>query len=167
MTRRKGARRPWFGETTAPTPLYLPLSFLVLGLVISGAIVILAIGARSPYTHANLVSGYDSGYDRTEQITVGPGEAYVGISAPGPRTADAVADGERLFVTKGCAACHTAQARGGVVGPPVVGTDEATVLKKVRKGPGGMPRYSNETLSDDEAAAIAAYLRSLAAPGSK
>ncbi len=167
MSRRPEGRRPSFGDVTRPWPLYLPVSFLVLTLVVTAAIGILLIGARSPYTHGNLATGYDARYDRTEQITVGPGEAYVGISAPAPRTGNAVADGERLFVTKGCAACHTAQARGGVVGPPVVGTDEATVQKKVRRGPGGMPHYSNETLTDDEAAAIAAYLRSLVMPESQ
>jgi len=82
-------------------------------------------------------------------------------------TGDAVTNGTRLFVTKGCVACHALEARGGVVGPAIAGTDAATVLKKVRKGPSGMPQYSPETLTDDEIAAIAAYLRSLAPPGSK
>ena len=159
--------RPAFGDGTAPTSLYLPVSFLGLGFVAFAALVILMIGARSPYTHANLSAGYDPRYERTEQITVGPGEPYQGISAAGATTGDAVADGTRLFVTKGCVACHALEARGGVVGPTIAGTDAATVLKKVRKGPSGMPQYSSETLTDDEVAAIAAYLRSLAAPESK
>lgn len=158
-------RRPSFGDApTAPTPLYLPLTFLIMGLVVFAALVILMIGARSPYTHANLVTGYDPGYVRTDQIVVGPGEPYEGIS-PASLTGDAVADGTRLFVTKGCVACHALGARGGVVGPAIAGTDAATVLKKVRKGPSGMPQYSPETLSDEEVAAIAAYLATLA--GSK
>ena len=153
------ARRPSFGEVTrAPTPLYLPVSFLMVGLVTFAALFILMVGARSPYTHANLVAGYDPRYDRTAQVTVGADGPYEGVSAPGTLTGDAVADGQRLFVMKGCAACHTLEARGGVVGPAIVGTDKATVAKKVRKGPGGMPQFA---LSDADIAAIAAYLGSL------
>ncbi|HZP97311.1 MAG TPA: cytochrome c [Candidatus Limnocylindria bacterium] len=167
MSTRSGVRRPSFDAVTAPIPFYLPVSFLVLGLVTFAALVILMIGARSPYTHANLSAGYDARYDRTQQITVGPGEPYEGVSPAGRLTGDAVSDGARLFVTKGCVTCHALEARGGVVGPAIAGSDADTVLKKVRKGPSGMPQYSPETLTDDEVAAIAAYLRSLAAPGSK
>lgn len=128
------------------------------------SLTLLTIGARSPYTHANLQPGHDPGYTRTEQIHLGPAEPYGGTgSATGRTEGDPVAEGARLFVTKGCAACHALEGRGGAVGPAIVGTDLETLQKKVRKGPGGMPHYSQETLTDEELAAIAAYLRSVAA----
>lgn len=134
-------------------------------LLVSAALTILTIGARSPYTHANLQPGRDPGYTRTEQITLGPGVPYGGAgSAPGRTERDPAAEGARLFVTKGCAACHTLQGRGGAVGPPITGTDLETLREKVRKGPSGMPSYSPKTLTEEELAAIAAYLKSLTAP---
>lgn len=139
---------------------------LIAAVVLSFSATLLTIGARSPYTHANLLAGYDARYQRTEQIRVGVVEPYGGIGdAGGAAATDPVAQGARLFVTKGCAACHTLEARGGPVGPAIVGTDEATIEKKVRKGPGGMPRYAPDALTGDEIVAIAAYLRSLAGTG--
>lgn len=161
MTRRRNALSHAEG---APTALYLPVSFVVLGLVTFAALFLLMVGARSPYTHANLAAAYDPRYDRTAQITVGADESYGGISAPRAPTGDEVRDGEQLFVTRGCAACHTLSGRGGPVGPAIVGTDPETVEAKTRKGPGGMPRYAPDGLTPNEAASIAAYLRSLAQP---
>lgn len=138
---------------------------LVAVVVAAFGLTLLVIGARSPYTHANLQPGRDPGYTRTEQIYLGPGEPYGGAgSASGRAESDPVAEGVRLFVTKGCAACHAPQGRGGAVGAPIAGTDLETLRQKVRKGPSGMPRYSPETLTEEELAAIAAYLRSLTAP---
>lgn len=156
------SRRPFLGEVTrAPTPLYLPVSLLMVGLVTFAALFILMVGARSPYTHANLVAGYEPRYDRTEQIRVGEAGPYGGVHAAGAAPADPIERGERLFVTAGCASCHTLDARGGPVAPAIVGADEATITKKVRRGPGGMPRFASGTLSDADIAAIAAYLASL------
>lgn len=153
-------RQPGSGQ---PRRVSFLVPRLVAVVVTVFSLTLLTIGARSPYTHANLQPGRDPGYTRTEQISVGPGEPYVGIGSATRRTeGDPVAEGARLFVTKGCAACHTLEARGGPVGPPIVGTDAETVEKKVRRGPGGMPRYAADGLTDDEIAAISAYLRSLA-----
>lgn len=139
---------------------------VVIGLaVVTLALAILAIGANSPYTHANLNPRYDPRYTRTAQIGVGDEIAFSGPSPdPSGNATDPGGRGNRLFVTKGCAACHTLEGRGGVVGPPIVGTDLETLQKKTRKGPGGMPRFSATALTDDELAAIAAFLTSLPAP---
>lgn len=145
-----------------PPPASFLVPILVAVVVLSLSTTLLLVGARSPYTHANLLTGYDPRYDRTGQIRVGEVEASVGVGdAAAAFPADPVERGGRLFVTKGCAACHTLEARGGVVGPAIVGTDEATIVKKARKGPGGMPPYAPEALNDEDIAAIAAYLRSL------
>jgi len=154
------ARRPLDPGETRHVSVLVPRLVAVVVTVFS--LTLLTIGARSPYTHANLQPGRDPGYTRTEQISLGPGEPYVGSgSATGRTEGDPVAEGARLFVTKGCAACHTLEARGGPVGPAIVGTDEATIEKKARKGPGGMPQFTPTTLTDDDIAALAAYLRSL------
>lgn len=146
-------------------PAHRRATAVIATVVIVVALMILTIGARSPYTHANLQPGRDPGYTRTEQISLGPGEPYGGTgSATGRMEGDPVAEGTRLFVTKGCAACHALGGRGGAVGPPIAGTDLETLQEKVRKGPSGMPHYSPETLTEEQLAAIAAYLRSLTAP---
>lgn len=157
-----GVQRPSFGDVTAPIPLYLPVSFLVLGLVTFAALVILTIGARSPYTHANLGAGPDAGYERTRQVFVGDDAAFAGTSADAVIAwTDALTRGASLYVTAGCAACHALEGRGGVVGPKVAGTDLGTIADRVRRGPVGMPRFSVTELTDDEITDIAAYLRSV------
>ncbi len=143
-------------------PLYLPVSFVVLGLVSILALVILMIGARSPYTHANLAEGFDPRYERTVQTLVGA-EADLAVhgSRAMPAGADARARGSMLYVTQGCASCHALEGRGGIVGPKLAGIDEETVAQRVRQGPVGMPRFSTTALTDAQVADIAAFLRSL------
>lgn len=162
MSTRTPPRRPSSGDVAAPIPLYLPVSFVVLGLVTFAALVILMIGARSPYTHANLNAGYDARYERTEQILVGTQTAFAGLSPDAQLAgADALARGASLYVTQGCASCHALEGRGGLVGPRIVGVDEETVAQRVRQGPLGMPQFSAAGLTDVEIADIVTYLRSL------
>jgi mono/diheme cytochrome c family protein len=160
--RRANARRPWFGDVTVPTPLYLPVSFVVLGLVAFLALVVLMIGARSPYTHANLAEGFDPRYYRTAQILVSADTVFAGLSRDvAPAGANPVTRGASLYVTQGCASCHALEGRGGPVGPRLVGVDDETVANRVRQGPVGMPRFSAAGLTDAEISDITAYLRSL------
>ena len=162
MNTRSDVRRPSSGDVAAPIPLYLPVSFVVLGLVTFAALVILMIGARSPYTHANLNIGYDPRYERTEQILVGAQTDFAGLSPDAQlATTDTRARGASLYVTQGCASCHALAGRGGPVGRRILGVDEETIAKRVRQGSVGMPRFSTTGLTDAEIADIAAYLRSL------
>lgn len=131
-------------------------------LLVSAALTILTIGARSPYTHANLGSGYDPRYDRTAQISVNDDPAFGGFSSDtSAGNLDPVAHGASLYVTKGCVTCHALEGRGGPVGPAIAGTSAATIERRTRTGPGGMPRFDQHGLSSDEIAAIAAFLNSL------
>ena len=161
MTARAGARRPSFGDVTRPLPLYLPISFLVLGLVVTAAIAILAIGARSPYTHGNLATGYDERYQRTQQIVVGESQDFAGVSPASAAGDTAVTRGEALYVSEGCATCHGLAGRGAPVAPPIAGTKLSTLRQRVREGPAGMPRFSTGALTDAELADIEAYLESV------
>ena len=134
-------------------------------LLVSAALTILTIGARSPYTHANLGSGYDPRYDRTEQIGVNDDTAFAGFSPDtSAGTPDPVAHGVSLYVTKGCVTCHALEGRGGPVGPAIAGISAATIERRTRAGPGGMPRFDQHGLTADEIAAIAAFLNSLSTP---
>jgi cytochrome c553 len=163
MSVRARPRRPSFADTpTAPIPLYLPVSFLVLGLVVFVALTILMIGARSPYTHGNLAAGYDSRYERTQQILIGGDTSFSGLNTSGAVSGDtAIARGEALYVSEGCATCHALQGRGGPVAPPIAGTKLATLQQRVRQGPAGMPSFTADGLTDTQLVDIEAYLRSV------
>ncbi len=131
-------------------------------LLVCAALTILTIGARSPYTHANLGSGYDLRYDRTAQIGIGDDTSFMGVSPQAaPTAADPLVRGAHLFVTEGCATCHGLEGRGAPVGPAIAGQSLKTITQRVRQGPGWMPRFSPEGLTDQEITDIAAYLASL------
>ncbi len=134
-------------------------SFLAV-VVVSLATLLLAIGARSPYTHANLLPGYNPSYSRTEQSLVGSPQPFRG-AVPSEYSPDPVQRGSVLFVARECASCHAIDGRGGVIGPPIVGADVQMLKDKVYKGPDGMPAYSREDLTDDELGYIAAYLKAV------
>ena len=134
-------------------------------LLVSAALTILTIGARSPYTHANLGSGYDPRYDRTAQIGVTDDAAFAGFSSDtSAGNQDQIAHGASLYVTKGCVTCHALEGRGGPVGPPIAGTSAAAIEHRTRVGSGGMPRFGQQGLTADEITAIAAFLNSLPTP---
>jgi len=132
-------------------------------LLVCVALTLLTIGARSPYTHANLGSGYDLRYERTDQILVGAPSDFRGLNQNArPAGTDPIERGAALYVTKGCVTCHAIEGRGGVVGRPIVGADEETITQRVRRGPTGMPEFSTAVLADEEIRDIVAYLRLLA-----
>ena len=131
------------------------------------AVSLLAIGARSPYTHSNLAPGFDPTYGRTEQVTVGPPTLYLpaGRAKGGGAGAGSATSGATLLVLKGCASCHGLEGRGTAVGPPIAGVrpelSREQLQAKTQKGPGGMPAYAAPALPDAELAAIAAFLGSI------
>jgi cytochrome c553 len=134
---------------------------IVIGLALAFvALTLLTIGARSPYTHANLNPGYDERYDRTDQIFVGPPVPFEGLSRSVPG-GDAVTRGAALFVTEGCVGCHALGAQGGAVAKPIAGVDQVLLTTKVRTGTAGMPPFSAAGLTDQQIEDIGAYLRTL------
>jgi len=90
--------------------------------------------------------------------------AWIAYAADSPPSGN-VANGQRLFMTYGCYACHgTTGAGGGIAGPriapdplPLVG-----VMSKLRTASGRMPVFSEAVLKDSEIVDIYAYLRSIA-----
>jgi mono/diheme cytochrome c family protein len=135
---------------------------VVIGLaLVLVALTILTIGANSPYTHANLAVAYDERYTRTDQIVVGPPAEFAGLETTTPTASDPLGRGAWLYVTRGCAACHSLDAGGSAVGKPLLAVTDEVLLTKVRTGGPGMPAFSTNGLSDTQLADIIAYLRSL------
>lgn len=140
--------------------LFVPLVFVAL---ISGLALGLIGGvvARSPETHANV---RPEGYDRTPISYVGEEFPVEGIGLADPRLvtdADQVTRGRLLLLVYGCAMCHGLTGQGGVVGPALdleeLFLDDFRPL--LRDGPGGMPAFAEEILSDDDLDAIYAFLK--------
>ena len=130
------------------------ISGLALGLI--GGVV-----ARSPETHANV---RPDGYDRTPISYVGEESPVEGLGLADPRLvtdADQVTRGRLLLLVYGCAMCHGLTGQGGVVGPALdleeLFLDDFRPL--LRSGPGGMPAFTEEVLSDDDLDAIYAFLK--------
>jgi mono/diheme cytochrome c family protein len=140
---------------------HLVVPTLLALVVVPLALTLMIIGARSPYTHANLAAGYDPSYSRTDQALVGTPVPFEGMMSAGPLATDPVERGRQLFVVKDCASCHGLDGRGGIVGPPIAGTSAHDLRVKTRVGPGGMPAFAANALSDDDLKAIAAYLQAM------
>ena len=139
--------------------------FLVFPSIVALAIAtlpttLLVIGFNSPYTHENLVPRFDSAYSRTAEIVVGQPETNQEVSPATPLAANMSLEqrGEELFVAKGCASCHGLRGQGGTFAPPNAGSSVEKLLAKVRTGPKGMPQFSEKEVTNDDLAAISAYL---------
>jgi mono/diheme cytochrome c family protein len=124
------------------------------------AVSLLVIVARSPYTHANLNQGLDPGYTRTEQMLVGTPVPYMGNSLAVAPATDPVDRGKQLFIVDGCAGCHGLDGRGGIIGPSIVGVKAEKIRSKTNVGPKGMLPFAPGVITDQDLAAIAAFLSS-------
>jgi cytochrome c553 len=134
----------------------------LIGMAVLGiALTLLAIVARSPYTHSNLNPVFDPRYNRTDQALVGAPIPMSGMMLGVRPATDPVQHGKQLFVTEGCASCHGLDGRGGVIGPSIVGTKAEKLRVKTTVGPQGMPAYAPGALTDQDLAAIAAYLEAM------
>jgi ubiquinol-cytochrome c reductase cytochrome c subunit len=106
--------------------------------------------------------------------------AYVGSFGPGPSIPPVdvtngpdIAAGRAQYVAT-CAACHGAGGSGDAVGggaiaPALLNTAPQQVGEAIRIGPGQMPAFSSDQVTDAELSQIAAYLQFLrtseASPG--
>ena len=139
----------------------LLLPALIGAAVLGIAVTLLAIVARSPYTHSNLDLSFDPGYTRTQQMVVEVPVPMGGSMLAGAPATDPVQHGKQLFVVNGCASCHGLDGRGGIIGPSIVGTKAQKLRVKTSVGPQGMPAYAPGALTDQDLAAIAAYLEAM------
>ena len=60
------------------------------------------------------------------------------------------------FARTNCAACHGQDFTGGM-GPDLTGLDEGTITDAVREGPGPMPSYSEDQISDEDLDVLAGF----------
>ncbi len=146
-------------STSARSRFAVPV--IISLVVVPLALTLLTIGARSPYTQGNLNPHYDPGYTRTDQTFVGPALPLAAPALAVPASADPVTHGQQLFTAKLCSGCHGLDGRGSIIGPSIVGATAAKLRSKTHSGPGAMPAFDPSTLTDDELAAMAAYLASM------
>ncbi len=132
---------------------------LIAAVVLPLALVLLVVGARSPFTHMNLSASYDPNYTRTAQGVVGPPGMMDTMRLGVVPAQDPVERGHQLFVADGCASCHGIDGHGGIIGPPIAGTSASRLRAKTKEGPGGMPAFAPDMLPDADLNAIAAYLK--------
>lgn len=80
-----------------------------------------------------------------------------------------VSDGGTLYRLN-CAGCHSASGRGGALiysdenAPSLLDVSTAEVAAAIRSGPSTMPAYNQGALSDQQVAAISAYVAALQSP---
>jgi len=100
--------------------------------------------------------------------------AYVASLGDGPPIPDVddppgdLVRGGRLF-TLNCAACHSSAGNGGALSsgrnaPTVHGATRVEVAEAIRTGPGPMPVFGPETLSDEQVNSIVEYVHYLRDP---
>lgn len=127
------------------------LAFMLIGIVI----------ARSPYTHGNLSP---EGYNRTDIAYVGQEHPFEGLPLANPRlaqTGDAVANGQALFFSYGCASCHGLKGEGQAVGKKIRGDSANRISRQVRQGPKTMPAFDTSALPDADLEKLIAFLQSI------
>jgi len=137
---------------------------LVIAVGWMAVVFIVGIFLRSPYTHSNLDP---EGYDRTPVANVGQEYAFEGPGLADPQlanTGDPIEDGRVLFFQYGCSSCHGLRGQGGVVGPPinVKGLGVAGLRQLIRRAPGGMPSYTEESLGNEGTDKLYTFLGSVA-----
>ncbi|MBI2862738.1 MAG: cupin domain-containing protein [Chloroflexi bacterium] len=74
-------------------------------------------------------------------------------------------EGKALFTNKGCAACHGANAEGGIVGRPLGGRKGQEITVAVRNGKGLMPAFTPVQVSDSELQSIVSFIEGLPSAG--
>jgi mono/diheme cytochrome c family protein len=135
----------------------LVVPYLVTVWVIGAAALLVGIVVFGPYTHDNLQPQVESSYTRTNQVAVGAPDLFggmPGVSMPSGQ----IARGRTLFMSNECATCHGLQGQGSTIGPTLTGTSAADLRTKTMQGVGAMPPFDPAALSDEDLAAIAAYL---------
>lgn len=85
-------------------------------------------------------------------------------AAPVPSAAASTEEGKTLFSNKGCAACHGANAEGGIA-RALGGRKGPEITTAVRNGRGIMPAFTPAQLSDGELQSIVTFIEGLPSAG--
>ncbi len=93
----------------------------------------------------------------TPPLTVTPS-----ATPPSPiTTSTPESEGQRLFTTNGCGACHGAQGQGSAIAPALAGHTAGQVKRQARAPLGLMPVFPPSKISNIELGHIADYVESL------
>jgi ubiquinol-cytochrome c reductase cytochrome c subunit len=117
-----------------------------------------SVSKRSPYTRAQI-------NDLVAYVaSLGPGPAIPDVHTP----AGNLQEGGQLFL-QNCAACHSAAGNGGALSlgrdaPTLHGATPVEVAEAMRTGPGNMPVFGSETLTDKQVNSIVRYVEYLKQP---
>lgn len=106
-----------------------------------------------------------------DEEQIGQISSYVASLGEGPAIPDVdvengdVVLGQQLY-SQNCAACHSSAGAGGAVGagleaPSLTRSKPVEVVEAMRIGPGAMPVFQEQTLSEEDANSIARYLNYL------
>lgn len=112
-----------------------------------------------PATHDNFAPR--DTYDRLPTAYLGQEYDYLGLGADDVSTRPDDLSGEVLYVRTGCASCHGLGGGGAIVGGEITSAmvdDTEEIVDAIRRGPKGMPTFSETALSDAEIQRIVDYL---------
>ncbi|MEQ1703602.1 MAG: c-type cytochrome [Ilumatobacteraceae bacterium] len=136
-------------------PLYM------VGFVAFTALGMFYVVLTQPTMHANLAP--NEPFDRVPTAYLGQEYDYLGLGGdPADRPDDL--SGEVLYVQAGCASCHGIGGNGAVVGGELTDSvlnDAEEMEEAIRRGPKGMPVYSETLLTQEEIDRIVEFLLSL------
>lgn len=139
----------------------------------AGGVAFMLTTGRMPIADpADEIRRSDPSYDAEEILALVDYVADAFVDGPPVPEVDVaaadVSEGGHLYRLH-CAACHQAAGQGGALAygttAPALGPASAVeVVEAMRLGPGRMPVFDDESLDDEEAAAIAAYVEYLEDP---
>jgi mono/diheme cytochrome c family protein len=139
------------------------MPYYMVGFVAFTAIGMFYVVVTQPTMHANLAPNEPFG--RVPTAFVGAEDDYLGLASHHMSRPDDLS-GEVLYVQTGCVSCHGIGGHGAIVGSELsVATmsDDDEVLDAIRRGPKGMPVYSELALSDAEVDRIIDYVIAVSA----
>ena len=82
-------------------------------------------------------------------------------ASPTPTAVTIVDEGQQLFITKGCSACHGQDAQGTAIAPALPGHSAAIVKRQARAPIGLMPVFAPDKITNEELDLIAQFIHSL------
>lgn len=124
--------------------------YAMVGFVAFTALGMFYVILTQPTMHANLAP--NEPFDRAPTAYLGETYDFTGLGLhSGSHPSDL--SGAALYVQAGCVSCHGIGGRGAIVGGELTAStmsDTDEVVEAIRRGPNGMPTYSEHALSDDE-----------------